>query len=43
VRPSVLDVGRLLRQHRGAIQRLLSEWLGKGEKEAEGQVEVVAM
>src|SRR5262247_1434151 len=31
-RPSVLDVERLLRQHRGAIQRLLSDWL-----ESEGQ------
>jgi hypothetical protein len=28
VRPSVLDLGRLLWQHRGEIQRLLSEWLG---------------
>jgi DDE superfamily endonuclease len=27
-RPSVLDVERLLREHRGEIQQLLSEWLG---------------
>jgi hypothetical protein len=27
-RPSVLDVGRLLRRHRPEIQRFLSEWLG---------------
>ena len=27
-RPSVLDVERLLRRHRGEIQRFLSEWLG---------------
>jgi hypothetical protein len=34
VRPSVLDVERLLRQHRGGIQQLLSDWLGKDEKSA---------
>ena len=27
-RPSVLDVERMLRRHRGEIQRFLSEWLG---------------
>jgi hypothetical protein len=27
-RPSVLDVERLMRRHRGEIQRVLSEWLG---------------
>jgi hypothetical protein len=27
-RPSVLDAERLMRRHRGAIQRLLSEWVG---------------
>jgi hypothetical protein len=39
VRPSVLDVERLLRQHRGEIQRCLADWLEKGEKavEAEGR------
>jgi hypothetical protein len=31
--PSVLDVERLLREHRGEIQQLLSEWLGD-EQEA---------
>jgi DDE superfamily endonuclease len=30
-RPSVLDLGRLLRQHGGEIQRLLANWLEKGE------------
>jgi hypothetical protein len=33
-RPSVLDVERLVRRHRAEIQRLLSEWLGDGEKVA---------
>ena len=33
-RPSVLDVERLLRQHRAAIQQLLSAWLERGEKTA---------
>jgi hypothetical protein len=33
-RPSVLDAERLMRRHRGEIQRLLSEWLGdEGETE----------
>jgi hypothetical protein len=41
-RPSVLDVERLLRQHRSAIQQLLSAWLEKGEKAAgEGRAEMV--
>ena len=34
-RPSVLDVGRLLRQHREGIQRCLACWLD-GEEKAEG-------
>jgi hypothetical protein len=42
-RPSVLDVERLLRQHRGGIQQLLSDWLGKGEMAASEQAEAVAM
>jgi hypothetical protein len=29
-RPSVLDAERLMRRHRAAIRRLLSEWLGDG-------------
>jgi hypothetical protein len=33
-RPSVLDVERLLRQHRPEILQLLSEWLGDGEEVA---------
>ena len=33
-RPSVLDVERLLRRHRGEIQRLLSKWLKDAEKAA---------
>jgi hypothetical protein len=32
LRPSVLDVERLLRQHRGAIQRYLAAWLEQEEK-----------
>jgi Transposase DDE domain len=35
-RPSVLDVERLLRQHRGAIQRCLADWLEEEEKKAGG-------
>jgi hypothetical protein len=31
-RPSVLDLGRLLRQHAGGIRRLLSQWLGNSQK-----------
>jgi hypothetical protein len=34
-RPSVLDVERLLRQHRDAIQRCLAAWLEEGEKAVE--------
>jgi hypothetical protein len=33
-RPSVLDVERLLRQHRAEIQRLLASWLEEGGKAA---------
>jgi hypothetical protein len=33
-RPSVLDLERLMRRHRGEIQRLLSEWLGTEEEAA---------
>jgi DDE superfamily endonuclease len=33
-RPSVLDVERLLRQHRPEILQLLSAWLGEGEEAA---------
>jgi hypothetical protein len=33
VRPSILDLARLLRQHRGEIQQLLSAWLAKQLKE----------
>jgi hypothetical protein len=29
VRPSILDLERLLRQHRGGIQQLLSAWLAE--------------
>jgi hypothetical protein len=36
-RPSVLDAERLMRRHRGEIQRFLSEWLGTAEK-TEGAV-----
>jgi hypothetical protein len=31
-RPSVLDAERLMRRHRGEIQRFLAEWLGTEEK-----------
>jgi hypothetical protein len=34
-RPSVLDLERLMRRHRGEIQRCLSEWLGTEEKTEE--------
>ena len=33
-RPSVLDLERLMRRHRGEIQRFLSEWLGNEEEAA---------
>jgi hypothetical protein len=42
-RPSILDVERLLRQHRGEIQKLLAEWLDQGEKETPGREGRVAM
>jgi hypothetical protein len=35
-RPSVLDVERLLRQHREEIQRCLAQWLDSGENQGEG-------
>jgi hypothetical protein len=41
--PSVRDVERLLRQHRGEIQQLLSTWLEKGEKAADEAKEEVVM
>jgi hypothetical protein len=34
-RPSMLDLERLMRRHRGEIQRFLSEWLGTEEKTEE--------
>jgi hypothetical protein len=34
-RPSVLDLERLMRRHRGEIQQFLSEWLGTEEKTEE--------
>ena len=34
-RPSVLDLERLMRRHRGEIQRCLSQWLGTEEKTEE--------
>jgi DDE superfamily endonuclease len=34
-RPSVLDAERLMRRHRGEIQRFLSDWLGTEEKPEE--------
>jgi hypothetical protein len=42
-RPSVLDVERLLRQHRGAIQQCLSDWLEKEGKADDAGTETVAM
>ena len=33
-RPSVLDLERLMRRHRGEVQRFLSEWLGHEEEAA---------
>jgi hypothetical protein len=33
-RPSVLDLERLMRRHRGEIQRFLSDWLGNEEDAA---------
>jgi hypothetical protein len=43
LRPSVLDVERLLRQHRGQIQQLLSGWLGDEENDASAQLQRRAM
>lgn len=43
VRPSVLDVERLLRQHRGEIQARLAAWLEEGEKEPAEREERVAV
>ena len=42
-RPSVLDVERLLRQHRLGIQRCLAAWLEKGEKAGSGADRQLAM
>jgi DDE superfamily endonuclease len=43
VRPSVLDVERLLRQHRAGIQRCLADWLEEGEKAKEAAGPEVVM
>jgi hypothetical protein len=43
VRPSVLDVERLLRQHRDQIQAGLATWLEEGEKPLAEREEGVAM
>jgi hypothetical protein len=42
-RPSVLDVERLLRQHREEIQQGLADWLENGEKAAGGTERKLAM
>jgi hypothetical protein len=42
-RPSVLDVERLLRQHREEIQRFLSAWLEEGKKAADNGTQEVGM
>jgi hypothetical protein len=42
-RPSVLDLGRLLRGQRAEIQALLSAWLGSEGNAQEGEPEAVAM
>jgi hypothetical protein len=42
-RPSVLDVERLLRQHRGVIQQCLSDWLETEEKAEGSEREPIAM
>jgi hypothetical protein len=42
-RPSVLDVARLLRQHRQEIQRFLSGWLEEREKAVGAAAEAVGM
>jgi hypothetical protein len=41
-RPSVLDLGRLLRRHREGIQRLLAAWLESGGQVGEKEAESVA-
>jgi hypothetical protein len=43
VRPSVLDLARLLRRYAAGIRRCLSEWLGQGEKDEQGETEAQAM
>jgi hypothetical protein len=42
-RPSVLDVERLLRQHRGEIQQCLSDWLEKEGNTEDAKAEMMAM
>ena len=42
-RPSVLDLGRLLRRHRAEIRASLAAWLEEGEKAGESGPEAVAM
>jgi DDE superfamily endonuclease len=42
-RPSVLDLERLLRQHRGAIQQCLSDWLEKEGNADDPEAEKIAM
>jgi hypothetical protein len=42
-RPSVLDVERLLRQHRSEIQQCLSDWLEKQGKTEASEAETIAM
>jgi hypothetical protein len=42
-RPSVLDVERLLRQHRREMQQGLAAWLDEGENAANGTARKVAM
>jgi hypothetical protein len=43
VRPSVLDVERLLRQHRQEIQQSLADWLEESEKAGESEGTKMAM
>jgi DDE superfamily endonuclease len=42
-RPSVLDLGRLLRRHRAEFQKLLAAWLEEGEKAGGRKPAAVAM
>jgi hypothetical protein len=42
-RPSVLDLGRLLRRHRVAIQQLLAAWLESGAEAGEEKARATAM